>query len=127
MTISEVRDKKDKKHFIDFPHDLYKGDPNYVPELYIAQAEVMDEKKNPFFQHSKAQLFLARRNGQVVGRIAAIRNNNYNEYINVNVGFFGFLICFGQHCKFQRNEKICVFDSRYSSQQPCQHKLQFVH
>lgn len=90
MTISEVRDKKDKKQFIDFPHDLYQGDPNYVPELYVAQAEVMNEKKNPFFQHSKATLFLARKNGKVVGRIAAIRNNNYNDYIKANVGFFGF-------------------------------------
>lgn len=82
--------KKDRKRFIDFPHELYKGDPNYVPELYQTQEELVNPKKNPFFKHSKADLFLAIRDNKIVGRIAAIRNNNYNEYIDTNVGFFGF-------------------------------------
>ncbi len=90
MDIIEVKSGKDKKRFIDFPHDLYAGDPNYVPEIYLGQKELLDEKKNPFFQHSKAQLFLALQNGKIVGRIAAIRNNEYNRFANANVGFFGF-------------------------------------
>ncbi len=90
MKITEVSTGKQKKQFIDFPHDLYEGDENYVPEIFIGQKELMDERKNPFFKHSKVQLYLARRNGEIVGRIAAIRNNNYNEYVNGNVGFFGF-------------------------------------
>ncbi len=90
MDIIEVKSGKDKKRFIDFPHDLYAGDPNYVPEIYLGQKELLDEKKNPFFQHSKAQLFLALQNGEIVGRIAAIRNNEYNRFANSNVGFFGF-------------------------------------
>ncbi|HFA49560.1 MAG TPA: N-acetyltransferase [Bacteroidetes bacterium] len=88
--ITEVKSKRDKKRFIDFPHNLYQDDPNYVPEIYIGQKELMSEKKNPFFRHSKAQLFLARQNGKIVGRIAAIRNNEYNRFANANVGFFGF-------------------------------------
>ncbi|MEM8907596.1 MAG: hypothetical protein AAGD05_07100 [Bacteroidota bacterium] len=90
MKIVEVNNEKLKKRFIDFPHDLYQGDVNYVPEIYVGQKELMSPKKNPFFKHSKVQLYLAMEGNKIVGRIAAIRNNNYNEYIDVKVGFFGF-------------------------------------
>mgnify|MGYP000601082033 CR=1 FL=1 len=91
MKIIEVTTKKLKKQFIDFPHDLYQDDPNYVPEVFIGQKDLMNEKKNPFFKHSKAQLFLAKEGEQIVGRIAAIRNNNYNKFIGGGTkGFFGF-------------------------------------
>ena len=87
--IIEVTSKRDKKRFIDFPHDLYKNDPNYVPEIYIGQKELLSEKKNPFFRHSKVQLYLAYQDKKIVGRIAAIRNNEYNRFANTNAGFFG--------------------------------------
>lgn len=90
VQIAPVRTKADRKRFIDFPHDLYTDDPNYVPELYLDQKDVLSEKKNPFFQHSKMELFLARSNGKIVGRIAAIRNNNYIKAAEKSVGFFGF-------------------------------------
>jgi GNAT superfamily N-acetyltransferase len=91
MKIIEVTSKKLKKQFIDFPHDLYADDPNYVPEVFIGQKDLMNEAKNPFFKHSKATLFLAKKGEEIVGRIAAIRNNNYNEFIGVGTkGFFGF-------------------------------------
>lgn len=87
--IIEVKTGRDKKRFIDFPHELYKGDPNYVPEIYIGQKELLSEKKNPFFRHSKVQLYLAFQGKNIVGRIAAIRNNEYNRFANSNVGYFG--------------------------------------
>lgn len=90
IKITKVSTNRDRKKFIDFPHDLYTGDPNYVPEIFLAQKELLSEKKNPFFQHSKAQLYLAWRDGKIVGRIAAIRNNEYNRFANANVGYFGF-------------------------------------
>lgn len=91
LNISKVESKSDVKRFINFPHKLYKADPNYVPELYLNISEVLSKKKNPFFKHSKAELFLATDvNGQIVGRIAAILDNNYNKYHDSNVGFFGF-------------------------------------
>ncbi len=89
MEIIAVTSASQEKKFIDFPHDLYANDPNYVPELFIGQRELLSKKKNPFFQHSKAQCYLAYDNHKIVGRIAAIYNRNYNEYANRNVGFFG--------------------------------------
>jgi GNAT superfamily N-acetyltransferase len=86
-------DKANKKQlgqFIDFPHDLYEGDPHYVPMLFMEQEALLNPKKSPFFLHSTAEYFLAKKNGKIVGRIAAIRNNNHIEYTGKNEGFFGF-------------------------------------
>lgn len=85
-----VSSKKDRKAFIDFPHDLYKDDQYYVPELYLAQSEIHNPEKNPFFKHSEVQSYLAKRDGKIVGRISAIINGNYNTYHECNIGFFGF-------------------------------------
>ena len=90
IDIKKVETKKDLKAFINFPHRLYKGDPNYVPMLQMAVKELLSEKKNPFFEHSSVAHFLAYKDGQLAGRITAIRNNNYNKYYQSNAGFFGF-------------------------------------
>jgi hypothetical protein len=76
--------------YIDFPHELYANDAMYVPELYMAQKDMFNRKKNPFFQHAEVESFLAQRDGKTVGRISAILNKNYNDYHKSNVGFFGF-------------------------------------
>jgi GNAT superfamily N-acetyltransferase len=92
ITIIPV-DKSNKKQlgqFIDFPHDLYEGDPHYVPMLFMEQEALLNPKKSPFFLHSTAEYFLAQKEGKIVGRIAAIRNNNHIEFTGKNEGFFGF-------------------------------------
>ncbi len=76
--------------FIDFPHDLYADDPNYVPMFYMEQKTLLDPKKSPFWKHSKAAYFLAKQGDKIVGRIAAIRNNNHLEFSKTKEGFFGF-------------------------------------
>jgi GNAT superfamily N-acetyltransferase len=91
--VKRVTTKKELQQFIDFPHELYLDDANYVPELFIAQRDMLSWNKHPFHEHSVVQLFLAYRNGSIVGRIAAIRNNNHNEFNNAADGFFGFFDC----------------------------------
>lgn len=93
ITIIPVETKKQRAEFIDFPHDLYLGDPNYVPELFIAQSDLLNPEKHPFYKHSTTQLFLAYRDEKVVGRIAAIWNTHHNSFNNVNEGQFGFFDC----------------------------------
>jgi len=90
IEIIKVESKSQLRQFIDFPHDLYAGDPNYVPMLYMEQEALLNPKKSPFWQHSKAEYFLAKREGKIVGRIAAIRNNNHIEFTGRQEGFFGF-------------------------------------
>ncbi len=55
--------------------------------------KLMDRKKNPFYKHAEAEFFLARRNGEIVGRIGAIINHNHNKEHKENIGFFGFFEC----------------------------------
>jgi len=90
IEIKEAISKKDIKSFIDFAHELYKDDPLYVPELYMAQKEMFDKKKYPFYEYGQVKSFLAYANGKIVGRISAIDNPRYNDYHKCNVGFFGF-------------------------------------
>ncbi len=88
--IKQVVSKKELAAFIDFPHQLFEGDNNYVPELHIAQRDLLSPGKHPFHDHSVLQLFLAYHNEKITGRIAAIFNNNHNSFKNTKDGFFGF-------------------------------------
>ncbi|MFN0255493.1 hypothetical protein [Pedobacter ureilyticus] len=88
--IVAVSDKKLLAEFVDFPHELYKNDPYYVPELHIAQRDMLTPGKHPFHDHAKMQLFLAVEGEKIVGRVAAIINGNHNATKGVTEGFFGF-------------------------------------
>jgi GNAT superfamily N-acetyltransferase len=89
--IVHVDNKKLFNKFIDFPYELYKENPYWVPVPKISVKELLDKKKNPFYQHADAELFLAiDENEKVLGRIAAIRNDLHNKHHKDKVGFFGF-------------------------------------
>lgn len=90
VDIVPVESKKQLRQFIDLPHDLYAQDPNYVPELYLGQQDLLTPKKHPFYKHSQAEPFLAFKNGKLVGRILAIWNTNHNSFNQVTEGQFGF-------------------------------------
>ncbi len=55
--------------------------------------KLLNKEKNPFFKHSKMELFMVEENGTVIGRIAAIINGNHNKIHNDKIGFFGFFEC----------------------------------
>jgi len=94
IKIVPVVTSRDRKKFIDFPHELYQGDPNYVPELFIAQRDMLRPDKHPFYAHAQVQPFVAMdENNLVVGRIAAIVNHNHIKHVNKPEGFFGFFDC----------------------------------
>ena len=90
ISVLPVRSKSDEKRFIRFLWDIYANDPLWVPPLMMDREKLIDRKKNPFYAHSDMELFLAERNGKIVGRIGAIVNHNHNKEHNENIGFFGF-------------------------------------
>lgn len=71
IEITPVAGKGELKAFIDVAYSLNANDPNWVPPLRSEMKELLTEGKNPFHDHAKVQLFLARRDGAVVGRISA--------------------------------------------------------
>jgi GNAT superfamily N-acetyltransferase len=78
------------KQFIKYPFVRYREDPHWIPPLLIGEWEKFNPKKNPFYQHARVELFLAERDGEVVGRIAAIDDDNHNQTHSDNLAFFGF-------------------------------------
>ncbi len=90
ISIQRAETPKSIRQFINFPHKLYEGNPNYVPELYITQKKLFDKKLNPFFRHSEAEFFLAFKDGAIAGRIAVIKNGKYLEVSDERNAFFGF-------------------------------------
>jgi len=93
IEIFPAQTNKQIAQFIDLPHDLYAHDPNYVPELFLGQKDLLSPNKHPFYKHSSAQPFLAYKDGRIVGRILAIWNTNHNTFNQVLEGQFGFFEC----------------------------------
>jgi hypothetical protein len=71
LVISPVSDKAGRAAFVDYGYRANAADPNYVPELRGTELAKFTHGKNPYFEHARCQLFLARRGGAIVGRIAA--------------------------------------------------------
>ena len=92
MQIEQISDAPGLDQFIRFPWKVYKGNPNWVPPL-LSEVKFILSHKNPFFEHAEAAYFLARKNGEVVGRIAAIIDRNHIALHNERAGFFGFFEC----------------------------------
>ena len=93
LEVVAVDTKGASKEFIELPYRLYRDEPHWVPPLRIAVKELLDKAKHPFYAEAETELFLARRNGQVVGRIAAIWNKAHNQFHGEQAGFFGFFDC----------------------------------
>jgi hypothetical protein len=93
IKIKALSGRSDLMKFIKCEWNFYKDDKYWVPPLILDRAKTLDTKKNPFFKHSVIQLFIAERNGEIVGRIAPLINSNHNKTHNDRVGFFGFFEC----------------------------------
>lgn len=74
------------------PWRIYRDDQQWVPPL-LGELKKLLTGGHPFYQHAEVALFLARRNGEVVGRISASINHLYNEFHEARVGNFGFFEC----------------------------------
>jgi len=94
------QDKKLLQQFVNFHWKHYKHDPQYIPLLkyeYLGFKLIgmtgFFEPRNLFFKHAKMRWFLAKKGGEVAGRLNAFVNTNHNSYWNDNVGFFGQFEC----------------------------------
>lgn len=91
ITVKPVENRSELMQFIKFQWKVNEDDPHWVPPLIMDRLKVLDKGKNPFFKHAEAEYFLAERDGEIVGRIAAITNRMHNEFHKDSAGFFGFL------------------------------------
>lgn len=93
IKIRTVKNKKDLMKFIKFQWEIYKDDKYWVPPLIMERKKLLSTEKNPFFKHAEAEYFLAEKDGNLVGRIAAIKNDMHLKHHNDETGFFGFFEC----------------------------------
>ena len=91
LTIRPVASKADRRAFVDFAWTVYRDDPAWVPPLKDEVHGLLDPKKNPWFEHARAQLWLAERGGEVVGRISAQVDDLVLEHMGAGTGQWGFL------------------------------------
>ena len=85
-----VDSKPALNRFVELPYTLYRDDPYWVPPLRIAVKELLDRNKHPYYANAEAEFYIALRDHQVVGRIAAIIDRAHNRFHEENAGFFGF-------------------------------------
>lgn len=90
LEIQPVLTANELEAFVDLPFSLYAHSPLWTPPLKKQELALLSPGRHPFWETARRQLFLARREGRPVGRIAAIIDGKYNTYAKENCGSFGF-------------------------------------
>jgi GNAT superfamily N-acetyltransferase len=91
VVVRPVQSRRDRKEFIELPYRLHSSSGVWVPPLRLERRLFLMRSQNAFFSHGDAQLFLARRDGRVVGRLSAQYDDEFNAFHRNRWGMFGFL------------------------------------
>jgi GNAT superfamily N-acetyltransferase len=91
VDIRTARSYRDRRAFIELPFRLHAG-TSWVPPLVLERLIFLSPRLGQFFKHGRGevQLFLAERDGRVVGRISAQIDHAYNRHHDARWGWFGF-------------------------------------
>ena len=89
LIIRPVSTKQERKAFVDFVWEVYRDDPAWIPPLKSEVHALLDPKKNPWFGHGRAALFLATRAGRIVGRISAQVDDLVQVHMESGLGQWG--------------------------------------
>ncbi|MCK6579428.1 MAG: hypothetical protein L6Q98_15150 [Anaerolineae bacterium] len=89
VTVRKVESERDFRDFFEFPWQVYRNDPHWVPPLLSMRRDLLDQKKNPDWKVLEGDYFAAWRGERIVGTIAAYVNPLHNRANHENVGWFG--------------------------------------
>jgi GNAT superfamily N-acetyltransferase len=109
IEIRRVKSKKERTVFVTMPWKFYNNDTHWVPPLIGDQKAFINPSKGVFFDHGEAELFLAYRGTEPVGRISSHINRRYDEYFPDRKGFVGFF-----ECEDNRETASALFDAAAS-------------
>jgi len=90
ISVLPVRSRKERRIFLNFPWQIYKDDPLWVPPLMPDMRERIDPQKGVFFKRGEADFFIAWRDGQPVGTICAAEDRQANAERGDHECVFGF-------------------------------------
>jgi GNAT superfamily N-acetyltransferase len=91
LVVRPVLSWRDRREFVELPFRLHSSSGVWVPPLRLERHVFLSRRANAFFKHGDAQLFLARRDGRVVGRISAHHDDAFNAFHANRWGMFGLL------------------------------------
>src|SRR5205085_8659776 len=80
----------ERQQFLALPYRLHRRREHWIAPLRMAQKDMLDTARHPFYKTSEVEKFLACREGRVVGLVMAIHNRAHNEFHGERAGFFGF-------------------------------------
>ena len=90
LSIHAVSHKRQQKQFLELPWKIYENCEHWIPPLRMDQREMVGYAHHPFYDHNRAQTFLAEQDGEIVGRISAIVNQTHIQRYDEKRGFIGF-------------------------------------
>ena len=90
IEVKPARTTREQRQFLDLPYRLHRRQEHWIAPLRMAQKDMLDTAKHPFYKTADVEKFLALRDGRVVGRVMAILNRAHNEFHGERAGFFGF-------------------------------------
>lgn len=91
VIIKTVSNKRELKTFVRFANKLYKGNEYYVPSMPLDDMNTLTKEGNAAFEFCDCELYLAYKDNEVVGRVAAIVNYKANAAWNVEQVRFGWI------------------------------------
>jgi hypothetical protein len=95
IAVRPVVTKADRKAFVDLAWDVYKDDPAWIPPLKDEVHALIDPRRNPWFGHAKAQLWVAERDGRTIGRISAQVDELVLGHMGAGTGQWGMFEALG--------------------------------
>lgn len=90
VTIRPVRGRRQLKEFVRVPFRVHREHPQWVAPLLFERMQFLDPSKNPWFEHGEAELLIAERDGEPVGRISAHLDHRWDEFQGGEDAMFGF-------------------------------------
>jgi hypothetical protein len=91
VDVRAVGSPRDRREFIGLPFRLHATGTPWIPPLRLERRAFLSSRFNAFYRHGEAELFLARRDGRVVGRVSAQIDLDFNAFHSNAWGMFGFL------------------------------------
>ncbi len=102
----DLNSKKEIERFVQLPFRLYAGHPQWVPPFIVDVKTMMNPGKHPYYEHSDAEFFIAEKEGEVLGRIAALENKPFNHYHDAKDAEFYLF-----ECENDQEVAIALFDT----------------
>jgi len=93
LEVRPVRSRSELNAFVKLPFRLYRDEPNWVAPLIFERKQFLNRSKNPWFEHGRAEYFLAWRDGRPAGRITAQVDDHFQRFQGHSWGQFGFFEC----------------------------------